>query len=82
MTLIGETNVYSGTITMNRNARFCYVPQGKRYLLLFAITILSFIESWIFSGSIKENILFGLEYNEEKFNQCIYAAALDTVCLL
>ncbi len=87
MTLIGETNLNSGTIRINRNARFCYVPQGKRYLslflpLCFAITILSFTESWIFSGSIKENILFGLDYDEQKFNRCIYAAALETVCLL
>jgi ABC-type multidrug transport system fused ATPase/permease subunit len=42
---------------------------------------MSVIEPWIFSGSIKENILFGLDYDEEKFNQCVYAAALDTVCL-
>ncbi|CAF0920469.1 unnamed protein product [Rotaria sordida] len=62
MTLLGEMKMTSGTIKLNRNARFCYVPQ----------------ESWIFSGSIKENILFGMEFNEKKFNESIYAAGLDT----
>ncbi|CAF0882686.1 unnamed protein product [Rotaria sp. Silwood1] len=62
LTLLGEMKMTSGTIKLNRNARFGYVPQ----------------ESWIFSGSIKENILFGMEFNEEKFNESIYAASLDT----
>ena len=29
MTLLGEMNVTSGTIKLNRNAQMCYVPQGK-----------------------------------------------------
>ncbi|CAF1384435.1 unnamed protein product [Rotaria sordida] len=40
---------------------FCYVPQ----------------ESWIFSSSIKNNILFGKEYNHRLFQRIIHATALD-----
>ncbi|CAF3478851.1 unnamed protein product [Rotaria socialis] len=62
MTLLGEMKMIGGAVKLNRNARFCYVPQ----------------ESWIFSDSIKENILFGMEFNEKKFNESIYAAGFDT----
>ncbi|CAF4225185.1 unnamed protein product [Rotaria socialis] len=62
MTLLGEMKMIGGAMKLNRNARFCYVPQ----------------ESWIFSDSIKENILFGMEFNEKKFNESIYAAGFDT----
>ncbi|UJR10923.1 hypothetical protein I4U23_015108 [Adineta vaga] len=41
---------------------FCYVPQ----------------ESWIFSSSIKSNILFGQDYDHILFQRVIHASALDT----
>ncbi|CAF4062922.1 unnamed protein product, partial [Adineta steineri] len=41
---------------------FCYVPQ----------------EPWIFSSSIKTNILFGKQYNHKLFKRVINATALDT----
>ncbi|CAF2915966.1 unnamed protein product, partial [Rotaria sp. Silwood2] len=41
---------------------FCYVPQ----------------ESWIFSLSVKNNILFGKEYNDRLFQRVVHATALDT----
>ncbi|CAF4850085.1 unnamed protein product, partial [Rotaria sp. Silwood1] len=40
---------------------FCYEPQ----------------ESWIFSSSIKNNILFGKEYNHRLFQRVVHATALD-----
>ncbi|CAF4106053.1 unnamed protein product [Rotaria sordida] len=43
---------------------FCYVPQ----------------ESWIFSSTIKTNILFGKEYDRNLFHRVVQATALDTVC--
>ncbi|CAF0805769.1 unnamed protein product [Adineta ricciae] len=46
------------------NGSFCYVPQ----------------ESWIFSSTIKNNILFGKEYDNQLFRRVIHAAALDTDC--
>ncbi|CAF4386550.1 unnamed protein product, partial [Adineta steineri] len=41
---------------------FCYVPQ----------------ESWIFSSSIKNNILFGKDYDHKLFQRVIHASALQT----
>ncbi|CAF4578087.1 unnamed protein product [Rotaria sp. Silwood2] len=41
---------------------FCYVPQ----------------ESWIFSSSVKNNILFGKKYNSKLFQRVARATALDT----
>ncbi|CAF5226478.1 unnamed protein product, partial [Rotaria magnacalcarata] len=40
---------------------FCYVPQ----------------ESWIFSSTVKNNILFGKEYNSKLFQRVVRATALD-----
>ncbi|CAF5227176.1 unnamed protein product, partial [Rotaria magnacalcarata] len=42
---------------------FCYVPQ----------------ESWIFSSTIKTNILFGKPYDRTLFRDVVKATALDTV---
>ena len=33
-------------------------------------------ESWVFSGSIKQNILFGMDFNEKRYDQVIEACAL------
>ncbi|CAF4354696.1 unnamed protein product [Rotaria socialis] len=40
---------------------FCYVPQ----------------ESWIFSSTVKNNIIFGKEYNSKLFQRVVHATALD-----
>ncbi|XP_023233963.1 multidrug resistance-associated protein 4-like [Centruroides sculpturatus] len=34
-------------------------------------------EAWIFNGSIRENILFGEEYQEEKYRYIIHITALE-----
>ena len=39
-------------------------------------------EAWMFSGTIKKNILFGLDYDEQKFFQCISATALEEVSVV
>ncbi|CAF0816466.1 unnamed protein product [Didymodactylos carnosus] len=51
----------SGTIYVKNDSKICYVPQ----------------EPWIFSGTIRENILFGLPHDSRKFTNCIYTAALN-----
>ena len=38
-----------------------------------------FLEPWIFSGTIRENILFGHDYDAQKFNRCLYTTSLSTV---
>ena len=37
--------------------------------------------AWVFSGTLKENVLFGQPYNREKYNKVIKACALDKVGL-
>ena len=34
-------------------------------------------ESWAFMSSVRENILFGSEFNEDKYNKVVYVCALD-----
>ena len=38
-------------------------------------------ESWVFSGTIKDNILFGEECNAERYEQTVKACSLKTVSL-
>ncbi len=39
-------------------------------------------EAWIYSSTIRQNILFGKQYDEERFNEIIEACALkDVRCL-
>ncbi|CAF5026124.1 unnamed protein product, partial [Rotaria sp. Silwood1] len=61
MTLLGEMPIKNGKISFSRKSRLCYVSQ----------------EPWIFSGTIRENILFGLDYDVKKFYRCIHATALN-----
>ena len=37
--------------------------------------------AWAFSGTLKENVLFGQPYIKEKYKKVIKACALDKVCL-
>ena len=36
-------------------------------------------EAWIFSATLRENILFGKPYNQERYNTVLEACALDKV---
>ena len=38
-------------------------------------------ETWIFSGSIRQNILFGKEFDNNKFEDVIDACSLREVCI-
>lgn len=39
-------------------------------------------EAWIFSGTVRQNILFGKDYDEKKFENVIDVCALRKVCML
>ena len=43
------------------NGNICYVPQ----------------KPWIFNGSVRENIIFNLKYEKEKFDECIKYSCLE-----
>ena len=36
-------------------------------------------EPWVFSGTVRQNILFGQEYNERKYKRIVRVCALDKV---
>ena len=36
-------------------------------------------QPWIFSASVRQNIIFGQKFNKEKYEKCIKAAALVKV---
>ena len=36
-------------------------------------------ESWLFSGTLRENIMFGLPYNADWYNTVVDICALDKV---
>ena len=36
-------------------------------------------QPWVFAGSLRDNILFGLNYQEEKYKNTIEACALTKV---
>ena len=36
-------------------------------------------EPWVFNGSLKYNITFGQEFDEEKYNKVIHVCALQRV---
>ena len=38
-------------------------------------------EAWIFSSTVRQNILFGKQYDEERFNKIIEVCALKDVSL-
>ena len=38
-------------------------------------------EPWVFSGTLRENILFGLPYKPEWYQKVMEACSLDKVCV-
>lgn len=62
--LLGDMKLLDGTVTLNRNL----TTQGIAYCAQ---------QPWILHASVRDNILFGNEYNEERYRRILYACALE-----
>ncbi|KAK9504177.1 hypothetical protein O3M35_010565 [Rhynocoris fuscipes] len=77
----GKVNVISGAVGSGKTAVF-HAILGEIEITRGTIDIEGTIsycsqEPWIFPGSIRQNILFGSEYEPNKFRKVINACALD-----
>ena len=52
--------VTRGSISLASGAQLAYVPQ----------------QAWIMNATVRENILFGMEYDEERYQRVVEACAL------
>ncbi|TVY65766.1 ATP-dependent bile acid permease, partial [Lachnellula suecica] len=78
--ILGEVNLLSGSITVPRappaNERFDSKATAADWLIPTAIAFVS-QTPWIENASIKDNILFGLPYDEIRYNKVLAASALE-----
>lgn len=58
--LLGEMNRISGKVNISGDLRIAYVSQ----------------QAWIQNATVRDNILFGSPYDEDKYNRVIEACAL------
>ena len=72
--MLGQLETACGSVNLNSNV--AYVPQ-KAWILVSMILFSSF--SFVFSknATVKDNILFGKPFNEEKYQKALYASALS-----
>ncbi|CAG8714664.1 19313_t:CDS:2, partial [Dentiscutata erythropus] len=78
MSLLGETNIISGKINnphcltnpidKNINENNWILPNCTAYVAQ---------QAWLQNASIRDNVLFGLPYNENRYNQVIKVCALE-----
>ncbi|KAF0405290.1 P-loop containing nucleoside triphosphate hydrolase protein [Gigaspora margarita] len=78
MSLLGETNIISGNINsprcltcpidQNINEDNWIIPNNVAYVAQ---------QTWLQNATIRDNILFGLPYNENRYNQVVKVCALE-----
>ena len=77
-TLSGEITHFEGKVRLHGS--FCYVPQESCEYEEKKTMKVSNASVGIFSSTIKNNILFGQDYDEKLFQRVIHASALEAVC--
>ncbi len=75
--LTGEISFFDGHVRLHGSV--CYVPQESCKNLVIKIIELLWIDSGIFSSTIKKNILFSNDYDQQLFERVVQATALDLV---
>jgi ABC-type nitrate/sulfonate/bicarbonate transport system ATPase subunit len=78
--ILGECDVLAGTIaapkTVAHRNRYDDMALESNWIIPGSIAYVAQIP-WIENASVKENILFGLPFNEERYNKAIEACALE-----
>jgi len=59
--LLGEMHCASGKVAVTKDAAFAYCDQRP----------------WIVNATVKDNITFGREFDEDRFNKAIYASCME-----
>ena len=73
-------NIISGKIGGGKTALLQTIVEGLGYSGLERVGTISYAseEPWLFPSSIKQNILFGQQYNEKRYREVLRVCALDT----
>lgn len=78
--IIGEADVLQGTVTVPRapllNERFDSKANKSNWIITEGIAYVAQIP-WIENATIKDNILFGLPLDTERYQEVIHASALE-----
>lgn len=78
--ILGEVDLLSGNITVppppNREERHDDKANTSNWLLRNSVAFVS-QQPWIENATLKNNVLFGLPYDEERYRAVISACALD-----
>lgn len=78
--ILGECDVLEGTVTVPvppaLKDRFDHLATSANWILDDAIAYVAQIP-WIENATIKANILFGLPYNEARYQKVLFACALE-----
>ncbi|KAF0540786.1 P-loop containing nucleoside triphosphate hydrolase protein [Gigaspora margarita] len=78
MSLLGETNIISGKINSPRCLTCPFDKNiNENNWILPNCTAYVAQQVWLQNASIRDNILFGLPYNESRYNQVIKICALE-----
>lgn len=60
--ILGEMHKQNGTVIIGKDLRIAYISQ----------------QAWIQNLTVRDNILFGKEFDQERYDRCINACALKT----
>ncbi|KAE8269197.1 hypothetical protein A4X09_0g3134 [Tilletia walkeri] len=81
LSLLGETRQVSGRIFMPCPVARAIVPKDPTTGLQEAVAYCS-QNPWLLSSTIRENILFGQEMDEQRYRDVLFACALETDMLI